>query len=385
MPETSHRQSRENSALKVGLLTCELNHTHGWAHYSLSLIQALRRAGLEMTVVVAQSSPPVEGLTVYRLLPDTNPRADFLLAKMVLKFQTISDLLRDCDIIHATIEPYAPVAAWIAGKRSLVITGHGSYMRLSQERRWPVNALYRRAFEQGHIVCVSHYTESVVRSVLPAVRTTVINNGVDVERFQTSATSRQPSEIPTILSVGAVKPRKGTLELVRALAEVRRQIPAVQCIIIGSLTQEPAYAERVREALHDLQLEGCVQLLGHVPDEILLDWYERAHIFVLPSINDGWKFEGYGIVYLEASATGLPVIGTTDNGAEDAVDDGATGLLIPQSQVKEKLPHAILRLLADPQLAAQMGAAGRAKALRQTWDTVATQMVALYNAEKGYR
>jgi glycosyltransferase involved in cell wall biosynthesis len=368
---------------KIGILTCELAHTHGWAHYSLSLIQALRRAGIEMTIITVRNSPPIDGLDMVPLLPNVNPRENHLLLKMALQSVTVRHLLRDCDIIHAAIEPFAPLAAWVAGARPLMITGHGSYMYLAKRRRWPVSALYRRAFERAHIVCVSRYTESVVHTVLPAARTTVINNGVDVERFQASKPTAQPSTLRTILSVGAVKPRKGTLELVQAMAAVRQQRPDVQCIIIGSLTQELGYVERVQAAVRDLHLEDCVHLLGHLPNADLLDWYQKADVFVLPSMNDGWKFEGYGIVYLEASAAGLPVIGTTNNGAEDAIDDGLTGLLVPQEQVAGKLPEAILRLLNNPSLVAQMGAAGRAKALWQTWDTVAMQMVELYNQVGG--
>jgi phosphatidylinositol alpha-1,6-mannosyltransferase len=176
-----------------------------------------------------------------------------------------------------------------------------------------------------------------------------------------------------------VKPRKGTLELVTAMNEVRAQMPDVQCVVIGSLETAPAYVERVREAITRFGLTDCVQLLGHVPEQVMMDWYSRADVFVLPSMNEGGKFEGYGLVYLEASSAGLPVIGTTDNGAEDAIDEGVTGFLIPQSEVTARLPGAILTILRDPSLAARLGAAGRLKAAGQTWDHVATQMLSLYN------
>lgn len=364
-------------ALKLGFVTCELSHTHGWAHYSLSLLQALQRAGVQMTVVAARNCPDIEGLTIHRVLPNTYPRERWLLPKMMLQSRQVCSLLSRCDMIHATIEPYAPLAAWAAGDRPLFVTGHGSYMRLSQERRWPVSMMYRQAFEAAHLVCVSRYTEKTVRAVIPNAHTFVINNGVDVERFHDAGT-HAARDNNTVLSVGAVKARKGTLELVQAMAEVRRQRPETRCIIIGSLNQETAYVERVKQAIHDLDLSNTVHLLGHVPDETLLEWYHQASVFALPSINDGWKFEGYGIVYLEASAAGLPVIGTSDNGAEDAVDDGVTGLIVSQAQVAEQLPAAILRLLSDGEVAVRMGAAGRAKAERQTWDHVAQRMIEVY-------
>jgi glycosyltransferase involved in cell wall biosynthesis len=359
------------------LLTCELTHTHGWAHYSLSLIQALRRTGVEVTVLAAQNSPPIAGVQVHPILPNTQPREPRFSLNMLAQIRRAQELLYDCHILHAAVELYAPLAAWVAGHRPLLITGHGSYVRWHQERRPPVSWLYRWAFRRARWVCVSRYTAKVAQAALPGISTTVINNGVDVERFNSLNAVKQPR--PTVLAVGAVKARKGTLELVQTMATVRQRIPDAQCMIVGSLTAEPRYVERIRQAVRDLQLDNCVHLLGHVSESELMQWYGSAHVFALPSLNVGWKFEGYGLAHLEASAAGLPVIGTTDCGAADAIDDGLTGLLVPQAQVTKYLPEAIIRLLDNPTLAAQMGAAGRIKATRQTWDHVAGQMIALYN------
>jgi phosphatidylinositol alpha-1,6-mannosyltransferase len=370
-----------NSPLKIGLLTSDLSHKHGWAHYSLSLIEALRRQGVDLTVIATQESPDVEGLKVHKLLPSGRNS----LLRQMLDMPRVRWLLRDCDVIHATIEPFAPLAAWIAGDRPLFITGHGTYVQSWAERCWPVNALYRRAFLRSQLVCVSHYTEKVAHSVLPTVNTVVVKNGVNSERYQAvyaarvSKTRSDEKHRPTVLAVGAVKARKGTLELVMAIADIRRELPDVRCVISGNLDLEPAYVKHVAEAIQQLNLQDCVQLPGQLSDAELMGWYERADVFALPAMNVGKKFEGFGLVYLEASAAGLPVIGTTDCGAEDAIDDGITGLLVRQDQVMEQLPQAILRILRDPALAVRMGAAGHEKAQHQTWDHVAGQMLALYN------
>jgi phosphatidylinositol alpha-1,6-mannosyltransferase len=236
------------------------------------------------------------------------------------------------------------------------------------------------------VVCVSYYTARVLSDILPGVRTAVVNNGVDVERFShlrdgaNTPSNAITKQGPTILSVGAVKLRKGTFELVQAMPAVLQHIPDAHCVILGSLDMEPDYVSRVRATISALGLSDCVHLMGRVPDETLLGWYGAADVFVLPSINSGWKFEGYGLVHMEASAAGLPVIGTRDCGAEDAIDDGVTGLLVPQVGIAEALPQAIISILSDPERARQMGAAGRAKAATQTWDHVARQMIALYEA-----
>lgn len=382
--------------MRIGFLTSDLVHRHGWGYQNLSLIQALYRAGVDAEIVASRNSPLIEGLPVTPILPTIDPRERSIVLKTALQVPRVHRLLRGCDLIHAAIEPFAPLGAWVAGNRPLFITGHGSYVRIDK-LRWPTRLLYRQAFYWGLVVCVSHYTARVVEGILPGVRTVVVNNGVDVERFiglgDVVGKGLKPSPAnvvhkrgPTILSVGAVKMRKGTLELVQAMPAVRQSVPDAQCVILGSLDMEPDYVERVRAAINGLNLEDCVRLMGRVPDETLLGWYSAADVFVLPSINDGWKFEGYGLVHLEASAAGLPVIGTADCGAEDAIDDGVTGLLVPQSGMAEALPQAILAILTNPKRARQMGAAGRAKAQRQTWDHVAQRMIALYeNALGGKR
>jgi glycosyltransferase involved in cell wall biosynthesis len=367
--------------LHIGVLAADLTHKHGWAHYSLSLINALRRAGIRVTVVAARNSPApatlqAQNQAVLPILPTVDPLEGGMLAGLWRARAQASHALRECDIIHSLIEPYAPLAAWIAGKRPLVVTGHGSYVRASVTRRFPVNQVYARSFRRGLMVCVSGYTARAAQAALPGIKTVVVPNGVDVERFANLPTV--PKRGVTVLSVGAVKARKGTLPLVHAMAEVRRHLPNAQCVIIGSLDLEPAYVAEVRAAVQHNGLQDAVHLLGRVPDDVLMEWYAAADVFALPSVNVGWKFEGFGLSLLEASAAGLPVVSTLGSGTEDAVDDGVTGLLVSQDDLDMALPAALLRLLTDPALAAQMGAAGRAKAAALTWDNTAQGMLEVY-------
>ena len=109
--------------------------------------------------------------------------------------------------------------------------------------------------------------------------------------------------------------------------------------------------------------------------------YRTADLFCVPSMNDGWRFEGFGQVHLEAGAFGIPAIGTRECGAADAIDEGVTGLLVSQLSIETELPEAILKLLDDPALRARMGEANRSKAERTTWESVAARYIALYENE----
>ena len=365
--------------MRIGFLAAEWHHGNGWAHYSTSLIQALQRKGVETRIITPRITPLPDDQTLYPLLPTVTPPDSSTLARLAWQLPRIRQLLADCDMLHCTVEIYAPLATAIAGNRLLLTTVHGSYAHLPRIRRFPVNRLYEWAFRQSTLVCVSHYTEEVLQKVLPAAHTIVINNGIDVERFANLPELDNPPTRPTIVTSGGIKARKGTLELVKAMVEVRDVIPDVQCVIMGSTTSEPHYTAQVQQKIAELGLQDCVNILGFVDEQTLLGWYGAADLFVLPSMNYDWKFEGFGLSTLGASAAGLPVIGTTDCGAEDAIDHNVTGLLVNQAHVDAELPQAIIDILTNPERANRMGQAGKEKAASQTWDLVAEQMLGVYS------
>lgn len=371
--------------MHLGILAPDLTFKHGWGAYTLHLLDALHQAGVQLTVIAARNTGTLETqlpYPVHQLLPNIEPRERRMLLKQLALVPTVRRLLKNCDLIHVTSEFYAPLGAWIAGGKPLILTGHGSYVQYHTQRRFPVSLLYRRAFSRALTVCVSRYTADTLRRALPDARVTVVNNGVDAARFDSAWAQRANApNSALILSLGAVKQRKGTLELVRALAVVRQKIPAVQAVIIGALTMEVGYVQQVNQEITALGLSDCVRLIGQLPDDEVQQWMAAADLFVLPSINAGWKFEGFGLAHLEASAAGLPVISTRGSGVEDAVDDGVTGVLVSQEHIADELPAAIMRLLNDPQLARKMGAAGRAKAESQTWAHVAAQMIQVYEQQ----
>jgi phosphatidylinositol alpha-1,6-mannosyltransferase len=363
--------------LHIGLLAPDLSYAHGWSTAALNTIQALEPTDCRLTILTARNSPDVPGLTLHKLLPEVTPMQNLHPLRQWQVLPAVRPLLAQCGLIHSLIEPYAPLARWLSGKRPYVVTGHGTYVQLGQLARWPFNRLYQTALTGSHLVCVSQYTAQVAHRVLPGVQAMVIPNGVQAERFLTLPDNRTQPHPPTVLAVGAVKPRKGTLQLVQAMARVRQQLPDARCLILGRA--DGPYAEQVRAEIDRLGLAEAVTLRGFVPESELLDAYTRADVFCVPSFNQGSRFEGFGLIYLEASAAGLPVIGTTDCGAADAIDDGITGLLVDQTHLDRDLAPALLRLLTDADLRQRMAAAGRLKAARQTWADSTKALLVIYN------
>lgn len=372
--------------MHIGFITGDLNMGHGWGRYTANLLRALHAQGARLTVLASHNSPRDFPFPVHAILPGVTPAERHTLPRLLRQSPQARRRLAGCDVIHSAIEPFVPLGAAVAGDRPLFMTGHGTYVALPQMRRRPIGALYRRAFLRATVVCNGAYTQRRLHAVLPEARSAVVRLGIDAQTHlhHLSQAAPFPRSGPTVLFLPAIKPRKGTLEWVRALAVVRRSIPDARGVIVGRTDANPAYTQQVMAEIDALGLRDAVTLTGFIADPLeLARWYRTADVFALPSLNHGWQFEGFGLVHLEAGLAGVPVIGTRDCGAEDAIDDGVTGLLVSQTNIAEELPAALLTLLRDDALRARMGAAGRAKASAQTWDSVAAQMLTLYEAALG--
>ncbi|MBK9122043.1 MAG: glycosyltransferase family 4 protein [Chloroflexi bacterium] len=364
--------------MKLGIITAEIDSRSGWAQYSLELIAALREHGVDLTIVASKSAAAAD----FAILPPLAESRPGLVLSLLRSHGAARSALATCDVVHTFVEPFAPLGVRAAGARPHVLTAHGTYAALPSMRRWPIGALYRRAFERSTVACISSHTQDVLRQHAPGARSVVIPNGVNAQAWQDAAQGVTPFEKhgPILLFVGAVKRRKGILPLIRAMPAVLKRVPNATCVVVGSLTSEPETGSEAGRLVDELGLADRVRLMGHVAHADLLRWYKTADVFVMPSMNDGPRFEGYGLVYLEAASLGVPSIGTWECGARDAIDHETTGLLVSQARVDEELPAAIVSLLSDPDRLRAMGAAALKKANRSTWRDAASRYVALYES-----
>ena len=173
--------------------------------------------------------------------------------------------------------------------------------------------------EVREVVVTSSTTAKLVASGydVPADRITIARPGND----PVPRSAREPNDIPHLLSVGAVVPRKGFDVLVSALATLA-DIPW-RLTIVGDLTRDPSEAARLKGLISRLGLTTRIETTGAVSPSLLATLFGKADMFVLAS-----RFEGYGMAYAEALSYGLPIIGTTAGAIPDTVPNGA-GLLVP--------------------------------------------------------
>lgn len=190
---------------------------------------------------------------------------------------------------------------------------------------------------------------------VPAARVTVARPGND----SIPPTGRRPNDVPHLLSVGAITPRKGFDVLVAALATLA-DIPW-RLTIAGDLTRNPAEAAKLQDMIERHRLAGRIGVTGAVSSSRLAALYADADLFVLAS-----RFEGYGMAYTEALSHGVPVIGTTAGAIPDTVPQGAGLLVAPDDATA--LAEALRRVIADPAQRQRLskGAADAARKL-PTW------------------
>ncbi|GAA5074192.1 phosphatidylinositol alpha-1,6-mannosyltransferase [Thermocatellispora tengchongensis] len=205
------------------------------------------------------------------------------------------------------------------------------------------------------------YTRRRLARVIPEAKLVRLAPGVDAEVFRPGAGGVEVrkrlgiGDRPVVVCVSRLVPRKGQDMLVRAWPAVLRAVPDAVLLLVGGGPIR-ARLERAARALGE-----SVRITGSVPWGSLPSYYDAGDVFAMPCRTrlGGIDVEGLGIVYLEASATGLPVVAGSSGGAPDAVRPGETGVVVDGTS-PARIAEALVALLSDPAAARAMGARGRA-------------------------
>ena len=233
--------------------------------------------------------------------------------------------------------------------------------------------IFRRFFKRldGHIT-VSEAARQYHMRYFPADYA-VIPNGVDVDLFggpDVRPMDEYQDGCFNVLFVGRLEKRKGLPYLIEAFPQVQRDVPHVRLIVVGAYDE----AEQTPFLLqaHSLGLTQ-VHFVGRVTEEELARYYRTADVFCAP--NTG--MESFGLVLLEAMASGIPIVASDIEGYREVVDDGVQGVLV-RPEDSEALAYALASLLRDPARRRAMSAAGREKAQRYSWRVVAARVLEYY-------
>ncbi|MBP2473779.1 phosphatidylinositol alpha-1,6-mannosyltransferase [Crossiella equi] len=234
--------------------------------------------------------------------------------------------------------------------------------------RW---ALRRMGSAADVVTCVSRCTRAAIASALgPLAALEHLPPGVDTTWFRPDSGARREvrrrhglGEAPVVLCVSRLVPRKGQDALVRALPHIRARVPGARLLLVGG----GAYRKHLRKLADRAAVAEHVVFAGTVPAVELPAYYAAGDVFAMPcrTTGGGLDVEGLGLVFLEAAASGLPVVAGRSGSAPETVREGETGTVVDGRSVRA-LAESVSRLLADPDRAAAMGRAGR-EWMRRAW------------------
>jgi phosphatidylinositol alpha-mannosyltransferase len=339
----------------------------------------LRRRGHEVTLITSRfgSDEPAVTTGIERvgrnlLIPFNRAFVDFTVG-----FNLRGELRRvfrdhEFDVLHThcPTSPSLPVIAIQTATCAQVATFH-----TTAPRSWLQDMF------QGYLARVVEKLDARIAVSATAVESAqmyypgeyhVIPNGVDLDRFHPGVAPfeewRDDSHL-NLLFVGRLDPRKGVPLLLQAMPEVVRQTNGrARLLIVGDSYLRPGYEASVPQAMR-----SHVRFLGHVPGRDLPRWYATGDVFVSPASGN----ESFGIVLIEAMAAGRPVVASDIPGYRSVVIPEVNGVMF-KSGDRDALASALVRLVRDADLRAQLSARGRTHAMDFAWPCVTDQIEAVY-------
>ena len=245
-------------------------------------------------------------------------------------------------------------------------------------------AIKRIGKNVDHLTYLGEFTRQAISKPLTrksATEMVKIAPGIDTAHFipQPDAMQKRKElglqDKKIIISVGRLVHRKGQDNLIQAMPAVLKKIPNAHLLLVG----EGPYRKHLEKLVMKSSLEQNVTFAGRIMYDRLPSYLSAADLFAMPSRSRffGLEVEGLGIVYLEASACGIPVVAGNSGGAPDAVLEGVTGLCVDGTSI-EQITAAIVEICSDAERASHMGAAGRNWIVDQwRWDIWSKEFNAL--------
>ena len=265
----------------------------------------------------------------------------------------------DIKHVHAHWATHPTLAAYIIKRLADIpysFTAHADDIYVEQIM------LEEKIRQANFVVTISQYNRQFLCTLyndLAARKTSVIHCGVDLKVFQTGPSKKLNDQF-TIICVARFGKAKGHKYLIDAGAQLKAQGLNFRCLLVG----DGELRSEIEDQIRQLNLTDQIFVLGFQPRHKVRELLAKADLMVLPSIiTDKGQKEGIPVALMEGLATGLPVIATAISGIPELIEDGETGLLVPQRNT-QALVEAIYKLYCTPDLRQQLGAKGRAKVMK---------------------
>ena len=318
----------------------------GGERHLVDLVKGLASRGHDVFVAMRPNSPLRDELTS---LPTRNllelPLRNALDAKSAAKI-THFVAEQKIDIVHAHMARDYPLAAYASRRMpsaKLILTRHVLF---------PLSRLHKFTLSSAaRVIAVSQAVARQLQAqrLISDGKITVVHNGIDFSRFERNSPEDRerfrtelglPADCLLVGTVGELTPLKGHKDFLHAAAQLRREFSAVYFIIAGvDVTSGQTNLSDLKQLIQKLELDERVCLLGRIPD--ITDLYRALDVFVSASHT-----ESFGLAIAEAMAAGTSVVATKTEGAQEIVQEGETGLLVPIADV-DALARSVELLLRN--------------------------------------
>lgn len=349
--------------MKILFLGQSLNEYSGWGRYAWEVAKRLRERCQVKVLTEEDSGKECE-------IPALRKSGNFWSA--VRNIRLVKKMAKKFDAVHALDGwPYAVYAAFSG--RPYFVTAVGTYAVAPLDQPWK-SILLKKAYRRARrILCISNFTKNEITRRISLPNLAVVHLGVDQKLFRDLNFKRDPK---LIAAVGAVKPRKGYHVALAAIKILTNRFPEIRFVIAGSLGQSE-YVQSLKSFIAANGFEKNVEFAPDLSHEDLVKLYNRAAVFLLLPQNLHGHFEGFGLVFLEAQACGLPVVGTRQNGDEDAIVEGQTGFLVEQDD-PAAAAGAVEKILSDEKLRRGLSREAVKFAVNFSWDKTAEKYLEAY-------
>lgn len=330
--------------MNVLVISASLNEHSGWGRHTRAIVDELRAQGAEVVVC----SEDMQSNVPYPVFPLESLSSRFSAWSFLKNIWRIRMVAKSASVVHALDGWPLGVYGWCAvlGRRTpFFINGVGTYSvapLYAWGKKWLMQRAYRRAQK---IFCISSYTlNQMAQAGVPEEKMLVVHFGTPTlavpndSQIQTyrAKYGLQQKHYPIILTVGAIKDRKGQFETLQAIGRLKRQYPDILYIVAGAIHQ-PSYVSQMASYAKENRLTDNLLFITDADDRTISFLYSICSVFALNSNTDvhNHHFEGFGAVITEAYQFGVPAVGSRDSGIEDSIQDGSTGYLTRQGDAED--------------------------------------------------
>lgn len=369
--------------MKVLLVTKTLEPKGGAGRHSRQILEYLKEKHVDCSVVTEEELNDAIQAECF-LRPISGSRTSSFI-NFIYNVWALRKASRNFDVIHALdIWPYGVYGyfASIGTGKKLFMNGIGTYSVAPFYSRIK-SFLARRACKKAdQIFCISDYTKDKIfentnlnnlKVVLYGTFELPILDQNEINKYKNKYKITE-DHFPILLTVGDIKKRKGQLDTLKAAALLKGKYPNFLYIMVGSV-EDVNYIDQINNFAAENGLTDNIKIIsGMYDNNVLAFFYQICDIFLLNSNNDGYHFEGFGGVLLEAAQFGKPTIGSSDCGIESAIRDGVSGYVARQGD-HEDIKTKILMTMENYDM---LSAHARELFKDFSWDTTVDSYIKCY-------